>query len=463
MQLTGGRKVTAVTAALVILAASCSTSQVDPDADITIAGQVVRQDGSAASDARVALTKEPDFFDVILTVASVGLACLLDEIPNACDDVEVQSAASDGGFSFERKGRDTQGFAGTASTLGLSASLDPAQGQATGPGTTIRFQVQTEQLGMPIAFWEPTVSFSSDAKTAKASWSELTEASLPQQGSVGEARIDLQFRSRGQLVWRFPNQDRSVSFDARVLEETKGDMALVAYLDDVDVDPEQGVEWDLLLRSGAVAYEGKAGIPDSRGRPCSVSSGGESQQMSPCTLTDGNYQDGMSPEAACPPEGVCEGDAQFFFSVDLGDALDISLVVVRGCGSECVVETSNDESSWSAFATGTPPDAAEHDDVILPPPGATQARYVRVSTQTSPADLRELSVFDPVPEQPETPAPPPQAEGLGGIFADADEGPGGIPWLWIGIGLIVVVGAAILIARRRREGQPEPSPESPTP
>jgi hypothetical protein len=209
-----------------------------------------------------------------------------------------------------------------------------------------------------------------------------------------------------------------------------------------------------------VAYESKAGIPDSRRKSCAVTADGETNALSPCALTDGNFQDGLSPEAACPPEGVCEGDSGVTFSIDLEEPLDISLIVVRGCTARCTVETSNDGSSWNAFATGTPPDPSAHDGLILRPPGPTRARYVRVATQGPPSELREVSVFDPVVEQPAEPADPPTPEGIGRLFGDAEGGPGGIPWIWIAIGILVLTAVAVAVSRRKRSSRPPPPSET---
>lgn len=468
MRRRGGPRAVAALALGALVFASCTQSQVDPGADVRIDGTVAREDGSPAADARVALTKEPDFFDVLFTVTSLGLACLAGEFTDACDDARVTQAGGEGRFRFDVKGRDTQGVGGNAATMGLSAAIRPSQGMSRGPGTTVRFQVQTPALDLPLRLWEPALTFEARPRRARLTFSDLPARVLPAQASPADARIEAHFRSAGgSLVWRVARIDRAAEFDARVLEDTRGDLSVVAYVDDVEVDVSEGVELDVALTSGRLPYESPAGRPDSRGKPCSLATQDRVTPVTPCPLTDGDFEEAGLAEAACP-EGQAECLPVRSAFVDLEEPVDILAVVVRGCTDRCVVETSGDGQTYRRLGIGTPPEGGRsdpgYDDVVLAVAEPSRARFVRVVTDGAAQGLREISVFDPTVEVP--PSPPPRDEeeerrSLGRLLDRAeDEAPS--PLVWIAAALVALAIALIFFWRLRLRGkQTEPSGSPP--
>jgi hypothetical protein len=465
MRRAGGPRAAVALAVSAIIFVACTQSRVDPGADILIDGTVAREDGRPARDARVALTKEPDFFDVLFTVTSLGLACLADEVPDACDDARVIDAGSDGRFSLDVKGRDTQGLGGNAATMGLSAVIRPSEGMSRGPGTTVRFQVQTTSLDLALRLWEPVLQFEARPRRARLAFSDLPAGVLPAQASPADARVEAHFRSAGgRLVWRLPRIDRVQEFDARVLEDTRGDISVVAYVDDVEVDVSEGVELDVALTSGRLPYESPAGRPDSRGRPCSLVTQDRVTPVTPCPLSDGDFEEAELAEAACP-EGEAECLPVRSAFVDLQRPVDVLAVVVRGCTQRCVVEASGDGETYRQLGVGTPPAGATngpgYDDVILALSEPSRARFVRVVTDGPAQGLREISVFDPTVE---AALPPPEVEEdrrgeLGRLIEREGDEPSS-PLVWIAVALAALAIALIFFWRLRLRGkQTEPSAE----
>jgi hypothetical protein len=73
--------------------------------------------------------------------------------------------------------------------------------------------------------------------------------------------------------------------------------------------------------------------------------------------------------------------------VDLGAAVPVSLVVVRGCPG-CPVEGSTDGAVWSTLGT-VPTDPGS----VEPPGGRASVRWVRAGSAAGVRTLRELSVW----------------------------------------------------------------------
>ena len=132
-----------LTVIILVTLIACTQSSVDPNAQIQIAGSLKRQSGVPVADTSLSMGKGPDAIDVASTVTTLGLACLTEELPNACDDRRITTTAPDGTFHYDLKGSDTQGFFGNASTLEISSHLPRLDEQLDGPSVTMRFQVQT--------------------------------------------------------------------------------------------------------------------------------------------------------------------------------------------------------------------------------------------------------------------------------------------------------------------------------
>jgi hypothetical protein len=87
-----------------------------------------------------------------------------------------------------------------------------------------------------------------------------------------------------------------------------------------------------------------------------------------------------------PSEG---GGAVLAARLDLGRPRPATLVTLRGCPSDCLVETSADGQQWSAAGRGR-----GGSFTVVPPPRTT-ARYVRArsATDTALPRLAEVSVW----------------------------------------------------------------------
>ncbi len=361
------RRSFAVLVVLGLVLVGCESSNLSRSAAVDVSGRLLRADGSPAAGVVVGLQRRPNIGEFLGSALLVPLtlftACLADPPPAICRSGSVRRATTtaDGTYSFNLTGKDTQGFLGTADTLALSAELPPAPGEAAGAAVTASFKVQTEQLRLhDIPFWQPKVTFAPgrigwDARTGSSSYQVLLED------------------GKAQPVWSFSGGNAEATFDARILEDTSGSLAVST----TEKTTAEGTTVSIYRRSGRVAYRSTAGAPPSRGKPCTVSTGVA------CPLTDGDFtatvpqppspSSTTSSSAPAPPATA---------TVDLGQSRSVSLVVVRGCS--CQVEGSADGKTWTALGSSTGYTA-------VTPPRATPARYVRVTG--SLGDLREVSVW----------------------------------------------------------------------
>lgn len=450
-------KRTLATLASTLLLAGCTVSEVNRDARIDIGGTVRRQNGAAAAGLRVALTRQADAGEVFTVFATLGLACI-DAHTDVCLGARVTRTGPDGRFVYVLKGRDTQGFAGQASTMVLTTGIGPRAEEATGPITTYRFQVQTEKLALPVGFWEPKLEGATGSFGARVTWTAVPGRVLPPGlGGAGRA-YSVAFARGSETVWRVDKARSGVAFDVRVLEDSTGTGAVVAELDGEKVGDELGRKIDVVLRSGARAYESPADAPPSRGRACFVPDAkGRLVTQSPCRLTDGEFSEEFRP-ALCGGETGCMEPAHTSAVIDLGSRRSLSLVVVRGCADRCTIETSRDRRTWRTAGV-----AAEQDTALRVAPPVS-ARYLRVSVQASVTGLREVSAWSgsgavgagPLFVEPGT-VPSPGSPGSTSspkAAAPIDRGNDSSLLRLVALGtLCAVLGAlvATLVARRKRE------------
>ncbi|MGH2784896.1 MAG: hypothetical protein ACRDJ1_06525 [Actinomycetota bacterium] len=444
--------------AITLLLAACTASEVDPDARIELGGRVANQDGRAVAGARIALSRETDAGEMFAVFASFGLACI-DAHTTICLGARVAKTGSDGRFAYRLTGRDTQGFAGQASTMVLSSGSGPRANEVVGPITTYRFQVQTEALNIPVRLWAPQLEGRTGSFGARVTWTPVPAAVLPglNAGSVEHA---IEFRRGREVVWTLDRARTGFAFDARLLEDTQGTAAVLGTLEDQRVADDRGRRIDVVLRSGARAYDSPGGAPPSRGRPCALAeSSGRLVYQSICGLTDGELADDFQP-SACSGASGCVEPPHNAAIVDLGARRPLSLIVVRGCGDRCTVDTSRDAKTWRTAGAASSEDAAFR----LAP--LVQARYVRVTSPTSIDRLREVSAWSgsgavpagPLFVEPGAIAPgptgspgatsPPQA-----VVPIRERGSSG--WRLVALGALCAVGGALvatLFGRRKRRG-----------
>jgi hypothetical protein len=203
----------------------------------------------------------------------------------------------------------------------------------------------------------------------------------------------------GGLVWDSgPLQGRtSYDVDGRVLEDADGAVSVVATADTQVTRTADR----LAFRTARRHVRSGAGVPTSRGKPCSIAvAGAAASTASPCGLTDGDFDrfalaNALGPKLVGPESAQTPASA----TVDLGEALPPSLIVVRGCPDACAVEASSDGTAFAPVGT-----TATQPDALLTPPTPAPVRYVRVSGRAPDlAALTELSVWTPT--QPRRPTP----------------------------------------------------------
>lgn len=438
--------------ALGLLLFSCTASRVNPKADINLSGTVQRHGGLPVAGARLALTREGDPGDVILTVASLGFACLADtNAPAICDDARITTAGSNGAFSYKLKGKDTQSTFGYSAVLSLTSSLPAKADEVAGSSTTYRFHVQTETVGIPIRLWEPSVAARTGSFGARVSFPKLPPDLLPRQIERTPPRYTIEFTRGDEIVWTLPQARPITTFDARLLEDSTGTMRVIVSASNVRVSETLGDQIAFALRSGARAYESPLDPPFSRGKGCSVADEkGKRFSLSPCGLTDGDFGRAFAP-SVCTGTSGCTEPRHASAVIDLGSAVGVDLIVLRGCEQSCRVETSTDGRTWRSAGV------AQDTEAAISFSSSRRARYVRVVTPFVDS-LTEVSVWDRRPRLPNasllvTPGRFPT--GNGGTRAPGASSPaksGGFGWLTVvAAALLGVVGgaAAVLIARRR--------------
>lgn len=121
---------------LVLVAGWSESSRVDPDAVVTVSGNVVAAAGLALSERPVRLATDLGAVDAALAVFTLGLACTAE----LCDD-DVRATTTDaaGDFRLEVPGRDTQAALGGVRPQRLSAVAAPRGSEVSGASATAEF------------------------------------------------------------------------------------------------------------------------------------------------------------------------------------------------------------------------------------------------------------------------------------------------------------------------------------
>lgn len=182
--------------------------------------------------------------------------------------------------------------------------------------------------------------------------------------------------------------DVSGGFDIRVLEDGRA-MLVSHQTGTVDGVPAQ--------YSASLVVTGHA-VPNSRGAGCVIEdSHGAPLPQHPCGLTNGTVNQEWQPQddPACA-DGPCPGTFQNKHrdvTVLLAKPIDVTLLVVRGCGFTCRVQVSADGRNFGPFS-GPPQDSGTDYEYIRTLPGLPVAA-VRVETATGGFfdSLQQISVF----------------------------------------------------------------------
>ncbi|MGI8607682.1 MAG: discoidin domain-containing protein [Candidatus Dormibacteria bacterium] len=435
-------------------------SALTADQSVRVHGQLIGPDRKPVPGTRVALYRRPGAFEAVgnffTVVASVGLACLADNGPQLCRDARRTVSADDGTFSFTMKGSETyEGGGHDAASFDLSAAL-PARGdQLTGPDTVEGFKIQVADLQVPdVHFWQPQLTFAGSGPSARLTWSALP-------AGFGDRPIfEAEFEDpTGNLIWAYPDLQSPAALDARMLEDHNGGVAVHARPHQVGI----GTVFEFDYRTPSVIFRGSAGAPISRQRACYVAvDTSPPVRQHPCTLTDGDIgalfqpQTGCVQKAGATPCPSAQTNAPY---VDLGAPASVDLVVVHGCATTCLVDTSTDAVRWTPAggSAGTVSPPANGLAAIPLTPG-TRARYLRAGVGVI-SNLTEVSVWgasgQPLPPPTEPAPPPPRPLSSGGHRASVALSDAQFRLLLIVNVLgLPAIGALVVALIRRRAARP---------
>ena len=384
------RKVRLLAVLLLLACVSCNPSQVSANAKVTVDGTVKRP-GAPVSGVRVALGKEATAGDVFFGIVSIGLTCLEQQF-TACSSQRVTATSSDGAFSFSLKGSDTQDTFGDASVMDLATVMPRRGDELAGPGVNTRFQVQAEHVTEPMSVWEPNVTVSTSGGPVHVRWTEPGARVFPSEADLGTMRRSVVFQGAdAEDVWTVDGHAGGADLDGRLLEDSAGGVVVFSSIANIKLPPARGTDVEVQARSARLGYASRAGVPTSRGKPCSVRGpDGKAVVQSPCTLTDGRFGP-MFAYHACSGEKSCREPTTVSF--DLERTIPVTLVVVRGCGTVCTAEASTDNRTWHAIGTSTAPTEGPTRDVAMPIQNAA-ARFVRITSGNGLNEMREVSIWD---------------------------------------------------------------------
>ena len=356
-----------VAAGLATLAAACTTSALRATDVVTVRGVVQGADGQGAGGRTIFLRKALSADELRgrmqQVLSSDQLACVADHAPGACRRAHYArsvTCGADGSFALVLTGQDTQSALGfVASRMQVATTGAPAKDAVGGPSTSAALRIQVAQVRLPtMRLWGAVPDIKPEGGGALVTW-----PALPAEFGPSPNYRVLFDDGAGGLVWDSgPLAGRtSYTVDARVLEDADGAVSVVATTD----ASVAGSGVSLAYRTARRHVRGSAGLPPSRGRPCSVATGSAQETArTPCGLTDGAYDRaalGISP-APVPSTSVCAAGGSCVpvepsesATIDLGRPVSGSLAVVRGCPAGCVVAVSTDASAWVTAGTAAGP------------------------------------------------------------------------------------------------------------
>lgn len=417
--------------AMLLLAACGESSRVDPEATVTVSGEVRTSGGQPVEGRPVSLGTGVTVGDGAFGVLTLGLACT----GGSCSgDFWDTTTGTDGRYSFTLQGQDTQSSFGEAESVLVSAQGAPDDDEVSGPVTTARFLVQATRVEVPtLELVDPDLEVRAQ-DGVEAQWAP-----------VRPAPYELRFETDETTpVWQVATAEPRVVVDPRVLEDTAGRVVVSG----TSEDAVEGSDVTLTWRSGGVGYVAGAGAPPSRGRGCAFvdAAGRQAAATDGCDLTDGDLDIDAVPPPVCDAGGADAACVAATAAViDLGQPVPAELVVVRGCEGGCPVEVSADGEQYRPAGT-----APEGFGTL--PLGGEPVRSVRVGLGDGATGLREVSVWGPATGDPLRPVDDGRRSDLAAPYAGAEED-GDVPVLLAGVAaaavLAVAVAAAFLLGRRR--------------
>lgn len=314
---------------VVVALTACTPSQVDPDAEVSIAGVAADSGGVPLAGTRVGLTVDPGpgvLFWTPFILATLGAACLTD----LCGADHQTTTGDDGSYRFDLRGNDVQGVFGEEVDVLLSFAGEARSGAVAGAGARATFVVRNENTVLPnLELWEPTPSLSGPGTIG---WT-------PPVATFGVPdRYDALFQTgKAATIWSQVGTPEGATIDPRVLEDAQGAVAGVGR---IPVHAPEGLR-EVALRSPSLAFRSRAGAPASRGADCAATtSDGSRVPLAPCRATDGVLTEGVDPRIGCDPQAQEPCPHVTGLEVQLGTERTVELIVVRGC-EDCALDVSD--------------------------------------------------------------------------------------------------------------------------
>ena len=422
-----------VVAALGLLVACSESSRVDPEATVTISGEVRNSAGEVVEGRPVSLGTGVSIGDGTFGVLTLGLSCTT----GSCSgDVWDTTTGADGRYVFTLEGQDTQSSFGEAESVLVSVSGTPAADEVSGPVTTARFLVQSAALSVPSLELVDAGLLVEGGDTVDVRW---------QSGRSGP--YELRFEADEPTpVWTTRTVEPAATVDPRLLEDTAGRVVVGGRYEDAI----EGSDVEMTWRSAGLPYVAGAGPPPSRGRACSFIDATRREQMiEPCALTDGDLDSAPLPPMVCQePETDAACTPAIAAVVDLGRPMPVELVVVRGCEGGCAVEVSADGTAYRPVD----PASEGFGSIIL---DGQPVRSVRVGLGEGVSGLREVSVWGPRTGEALRAVDDDRRSDLSSPYVGSEDGHG-IPLIVALVAafaiVTVLVGAGFLLGRRRSGG-----------
>lgn len=419
----------------------------------------VKRQGAPVSGVRVALGKEATAGDVFFGIVSIGLTCLEQRF-SACSAQRVTTTSTDGTFSFSLNGSETQDNFGNASVLDLATAMPRTGDELAGPAVNTRLQVQAEHVTEPLTVWEPKITAATSGGAVHVRWTEPSANVFPPEADLGTMHHSVVFQGPdADDVWTADGHAGGADFDARLLEDSTGGVVVFSSIASIKLPPARGTDVEVQARSARYGYASSAGVPTSRGKPCSVPGpDGKAVLQSPCALTDGRFGSTFAYHACSGQQSCTEPKT---VSLDLGRTVPVSLVVVRGCGAICTAEASTDNKTWRAIGTSTSREGTAR-DIAMPVQNAA-ARFVRVTSRNGLNEMREVSIWnhEKIPASGSLlvgPASVPK-----GRLTNVPPAKGGSRWLLIFAAIAVAIALALAgfaLGRRRSARAPSSATSS---
>lgn len=360
MDMTTNRWMTAAFAAA-MTCAGCADSAVDPEANITLTGKVLKEDKQPLANTTLTINR------------SANSECIF----TFFEGVNWKSLKTDaaGAYSMELLGADTRN--------GSTARCFEMHAPGSGKGDSLYawFLMQAEQVEVPVLQqWTGSPSSAAAADGVNVSFKPISDT---QAGASGDHLLTVTQKSSG-AIW----QSASVQSPALVNDALLEDVDAEAHLSIYRQLPGSNTNFNIYYQSAPVTLPKRARVPVSRGASCTYAGAPET-----CQLTDGQL--GSTPSFL---EGAQEVVIQLPAPKVLRKAV-LRNLHLNYSPSELVLEGSSDGSQWVALANLREGTTAVRDFIEVTLSNSTPMSQVRLRAPSSNAkdhiqSLNELSLFE---------------------------------------------------------------------